>query len=225
MTFPPLTTTDHNRTIAGLRYIYPVMSRRAGGLSIGINLNSNNACNWRCIYCQVPNLITGSAPPLDNQLLAKELRFFLNEVLHGNFYDAYQVPVEQRVIQDMAISGNGEPTSLKNFAEAVGLIAEIGRELKVLPASRYIVISNGSLTHLPQVQQGLKVLAQYHGELWFKLDSGTNSGKKLINQAAQTVEAGLNNLILAQQCCTTKIQTCLINYDNQGLSSQEAEAL
>jgi wyosine [tRNA(Phe)-imidazoG37] synthetase (radical SAM superfamily) len=52
-----LTVDDHNRDISGMKYIYPVVSRRAGGVSIGINLNVNNACNWRCVYCQVPNLM------------------------------------------------------------------------------------------------------------------------------------------------------------------------
>jgi hypothetical protein len=47
-----LTFSDHNRDVSHLRYIYPVVSRRAKGVSIGINLNINNACNWRCIYAQ-----------------------------------------------------------------------------------------------------------------------------------------------------------------------------
>ena len=58
-----LTISDHNRDVTGFKYIYPVVSRRAGGVSIGINLNINNACNWHCVYCQVPNLSRGSPPP------------------------------------------------------------------------------------------------------------------------------------------------------------------
>ncbi|MCK7501470.1 MAG: hypothetical protein MZW92_74080 [Comamonadaceae bacterium] len=54
-----LDTRDHSRESAGLTYVYPVISRRAGGVSVGINLNPNNACNWRCIYCQVPDLRRG----------------------------------------------------------------------------------------------------------------------------------------------------------------------
>ncbi len=81
-----LTTSDHNRDKAGLTYIYPVLSRRSGGLSVGVNLNTNNACNWRCIYCQVPNLIRGSAPTVNLEQLAQELRSFLGDVIHGNFF-------------------------------------------------------------------------------------------------------------------------------------------
>ena len=80
-----LTTTDHSRDSAGLRYVYPVVSRRAGGVSIGINLNPNNACNWRCIYCQVPELVRGTAPPIDLALLEQELSGFLHELQHGDF--------------------------------------------------------------------------------------------------------------------------------------------
>ena len=60
-----LTVTDHDRDVAGLTYVYPVVSRRAGGVSVGINLNPNNACNWRCVYCQVPDLVRGAAPVID----------------------------------------------------------------------------------------------------------------------------------------------------------------
>ena len=59
LTMSKLTVTNHNRNLTGLTYVYPVLSRRAGGLSIGINFNTNNACNWRCIYCQVPELKNG----------------------------------------------------------------------------------------------------------------------------------------------------------------------
>ena len=52
---------------------------RAGGVSIGINLNTNNACNWRCIYCQVPELARGTAPPIDLLLLEKELAAFVSK--------------------------------------------------------------------------------------------------------------------------------------------------
>ena len=62
-----LTTTDHDRGSAGLTYVYPVISRRSGGLSIGINLNPNNACNWRCIYCQLHALFGLRLIPVDKQ--------------------------------------------------------------------------------------------------------------------------------------------------------------
>ena len=85
MTENNLNAFDHSRDSAGLRYVYPVVSRRAGGVSVGINLNTNNACNWRCMYCQVPNLVRGNAPSVELALLEQELRSFLQELLHGDF--------------------------------------------------------------------------------------------------------------------------------------------
>ncbi len=216
-----LITNNHSRDIVGLTYIYPVLSRRAGGLSIGVNFNTNNACNWRCIYCQVPDLKVGAAPEMDFQLLEKELRFFLAVVLHGDFYQRFQVPENQRVIKDIAISGNGEPTSLKAFAKAVELIGRVATEFGVFPTSNYVLITNGSLIHQPKVQAGLKILKAYGGEIWFKLDSATNEGLALMNNTRQSSQSQVKNLLLASQCCPTKLQTCLVDYDGKGLSEQE----
>ncbi|MGZ4955985.1 MAG: radical SAM protein [Methylobacter sp.] len=219
-----LTTTNHSRDIAGLKYVYPVLSRRAGGLSIGINFNTNNACNWRCIYCQVPDLKIGAAPDLDFQLLEDELRFFLDDVLNGDFYQRFQVDGDKQVIKDIAISGNGEPTSLKDFDRAVALIGRVATEVGVLPKSDFVLITNGSLVHRPSIQNGLKKLREYGGEVWFKLDSATEEGRALINNAGQSCQASVDNLLLCARLCPTKLQTCLLVYDKQGLSSKEKDA-
>lgn len=219
-----LTTTNHSRDVAGLKYVYPVLSRRAGGLSIGINFNTNNACNWRCVYCQVPDLQAGAAPEMDFQLLEDELRFFLDDVLNGNFYERFLIPDGNRVIKDIAISGNGEPTSLKEFASAVTLIGEVATEIGVLPRSSFVLITNGSLVHQPRVQAGLKKLKEYGGEVWFKFDSATEAGRRLINNAKQSYRASLENLMLSARLCPTRLQTCLLDYDKRGLSEEEKQA-
>ena len=219
-----LTTTDHSRDSVGLKYVYPVLSRRAGGLSVGINFNINNACNWRCIYCQVPDLKIGAAPDLDFQLLESELRLFLDEVLQGDFYDRFQVDQDKRIIKDIAISGNGEPTSLKDFGKAVALIGKVATEAGVLPQSRFVLITNGSLVHRAGVQEGLKTLKQYGGEVWFKLDSATDEGRTLINNAGQSCQISMDNLLLCAQLCPTKLQTCLVDYDQRGWSLKEKNA-
>ncbi len=216
-----LTTTNHRSDIVGLKYVYPVISRRIGGLSIGINFNTNNACNWRCIYCQVPDLKIGAAPEMDFQLLENELRFFLEDVLNGDFYERFQVDEDKRMIKDIAIAGNGEPTSLKNFPRAVELIGKIATEVGVFPRSNYVLITNGSLVHQAKVQAGLKILNAYGGEVWFKLDSATEEGRALINNSGQSCKASVENLMLSAKLCTTKLQTCLVDYDNQGLSGKE----
>lgn len=218
-----LTTSNHDRDIAGLKYIYPVISRRAGGLSIGINFNPNNACNWRCIYCQVPELQRGNAPEMDFALLEEELRFFLHYVQHGDFFEKFGVKDGQRVIKDIAISGNGEPTSLKDFDKAVRLIGEIATEFGVFPSAKFVLISNGSLIHQASVQAGLGELASCNGELWFKLDSATEEGRRLINSTGQSQQKLLGHLKIATRLCATKLQTCMLHY-REAWSDSEKQA-
>ena len=148
-----LTTVDHRRDSAGLVYVYPVISRRAGGVSIGINLNPNNACNWACVYCQVENLTRGGPPAIDLDRLEKELSGFLEEALHGDFMQR-QVPPEARRLMDVAFSGNGEPTSTPEFADAVACVDAVLERFGQKGKLMVRLITNGSLMHRPAVQSG-----------------------------------------------------------------------
>ncbi len=138
-----LTPANHYRDVVGMRYIYPVVSRRAGGVSIGINLNVNNACNWRSIYCNVPDLSRGSPPPIELELLEHELRTFLNDVLHGDFMQLH-VHEADRQLKDIAFSGNGEPTSAKEFPQVLELVEKVLAEFDLLGKIKVRLITNGS---------------------------------------------------------------------------------
>ncbi len=219
-----LSVNNHSRDIAGFTYIYPVISRRANGLSIGINLNPNNACNWRCIYCQVPDLKRGSAPIIDLQLLSNELLSLLDDVQRGDFYDRFEVPEHQRQIRDIAISGNGEPTSAREFYDVVVLLGEIAKQASLLGKINIVLITNGSLIHQTPVQNGLNALAQLGGEVWFKLDRATDSGMHEINNAASGMKRAQNNLAIALKHCPLWIQTCLFALDGQSPSAADWQA-
>ena len=216
-----LTTTDHARDSAGLTYVYPVISRRSGGLSIGINLNPNNACNWRCIYCQVPDLIRGSSPKIELQQLNDELDGFLNDVIHGNFYDHYDVVEDLRTIKDIAISGNGESTSAADFDQVIELIAQSKRQFDLHDKIKLVLITNGSLAHKKVVQSGLSTISKNNGEVWFKLDSATDTGLKKINNAGLSVDKVKENLKTMSALCPTWLQTCVFKLDGQSLSDNE----
>lgn len=219
----PLTTTDHSRNSAGLTYVYPVVSRRAGGVSVGININTNNACNWRCIYCQVPNLQRGSAPPVNLPLLEKELREFLGELQHGSFMRE-SVPPEARRLNDIALSGNGEPTSAAEFEQVIELIGRVMDEFSLSGRIKLVLITNGSLIHRPTVRNGIKKMARLNGEIWFKLDSVTAQGRIRINHSRQSTETVLKNLRVAAGLCPTWIQTATFALDGQPTSPGERQA-
>lgn len=218
-----LSVIDHDRAAAGLTYVYPVVSRRAGGVSIGINLNTNNACNWRCVYCQVPNLVRGAAPPIDLALLKKELSGFLNEVLHGEFLSK-RVPSDARRINDIALSGNGEPTSAREFEQVIDLIGEVRREISLPPAIKVVLITNGSLMHRAGVQAGVKKMRALNGEVWFKLDSATEAGMRRINSTRIGLKRVQVNLAIAARSCPTWIQTCVLAIDGEPPSVEEQRA-
>lgn len=218
-----LSVTDHSRARAGLVYVYPVISRRAGGVSIGINLNTNNACNWRCVYCQVPDLRRGSAPPVDLDLLDKELRGFLMELLEGDFMAA-NVPPEARRLTDIALSGNGEPTSAAEFEQVIDLVRQVMGEFELPMTTKLVLISNGSLMRRAGVRRGLEKMARLNGEVWFKLDSVTPEGRMSINRTRQSPQLALENLRLAARLCPTWIQTAMFALDGEVRLEEERAA-
>jgi len=207
-----LDVANHDRDVLGLQYVYPVVSRRAGGVSVGINLNPNNACNWACVYCQVPGLVRGNAPEIDLVLLRDELRWLLRQIVQGDFMQE-RVPPEARRLNDIAFSGNGEPTSARCFAAAVELVAEVLGEFDLLGRIKLVLITNGSLIGRPAVQQGLRRMAGLNGEVWFKLDRGNAEDIAQVNQVNLQPEAQLRNLVRCASLCPTWVQSCYFAWD------------
>ena len=217
-----LNVVDHDRDSAGLTYVYPVVSRRAGGVSVGVNLNINNACNWRCVYCQVPNLQLGAAPAVDLMLLDKELRSFLHELLHGDFMQT-RVPEDARRINDIALSGNGEPTSAKEFEQVVALIGQVMKDLALLEDIKLVLITNGSLMHRSNVQMALSKMAENRGEVWFKLDRASELGMQTINTTKRTLENVRTDLMTCIALCPTWLQTCWFELDGTPPTVQDED--
>ncbi len=219
-----LTTTDHDRNSAGLKYVYPVLSRRAGGLSIGINLNTDNRCNWRCVYCQVPDLKRGSAPVVDMAVLETELTRFLDGVVSGQFFDDHNVPLDQRVIKDIAISGNGEPTSATEFDQVVTLIKSHMLTFDLIDKIKLVLITNGSFIQRPHVQKGLQTMDGLNAEIWFKIDSVTSAGMRRINQVNRSEDSLFANLDRACRLAPTWVQSCFFAQHNTPPSEEEIAA-
>ncbi|MEM7153914.1 MAG: radical SAM protein [Myxococcota bacterium] len=217
-----LTVTDHDRDAAGLTYVYPVVSRRAGGVSVGINLNPNNACNWRCVYCQVPDLSKGAAPPIDEAQLVSELRGLLAQVQTQQWMDANVAPPHQRLV-DVAFSGNGEPTTSHQIDAIVGQVLGV-LDATGLSGLNKVLITNGSMMHRAEVQHAVARLGQAGGEVWFKLDRATTAGRKAINDAASSPEVAVANLRRCAAVCRTRIQTCMVAVDGQAPAEEELVA-
>lgn len=212
-----LTINNHSRNYQNLTYIYPVFSRRSQGLSLGINLNVNNTCNWRCKYCQVENLKRGLPAKIDLVKFKEELSFMLEEIINNNFIQTH-LPSEFQRFNDIAISGNGEPTLSDEFLETTQIIQELKTQYKINDKVKTILISNGSRISNSNVIEGLKIIDKSYGELWFKIDAATTENIKLINQVNLSIENIINNLKLASTYCKTYIQTCVFKLNDTDIS-------
>ncbi|MGA9163207.1 MAG: radical SAM protein, partial [Thiobacillus sp.] len=219
----PLTPANHDRDSADMTYVYPVVSRRAGGVSVGVNLNPNNACNWACVYCQVPDLQRGTAPAIDLAQLEAELRALLGDILHGDFMSE-RVPEGARRLNDIALSGNGEPTSAREFPDVIELIGRVMADFALPGKIKLVLITNGSLADRPRVQAGLRKMAALNGEVWFKFDSATASGMRTINQTRISPDKQFERLAVASRLCPTWLQTCVFAWDGHPPSEAEVAA-
>ena len=219
----PLTPINHDRDNAGMTYVYPVVSRRAGGVSVGVNLNPNNACNWACVYCQVPDLVRGTAPEIDLAQLEAELRALLTNILHGDFMST-RVPEDARRLNDIALSGNGEPTSAKAFPQVIELIGRLMADFDLIGKIKLVLITNGSLIDRPRVLDGLAKMAALNGEVWFKFDSATASGMRTTNQTRISPDKQFERLKIAAALCPTWLQTCVFALDGKPPGAVEQAA-
>lgn len=218
-----LSIEDHRRDSAGLLYVYPVVSRRAGGVSVGINLNPNNACNWACVYCQVDDLRRGGPPPIDLGRLEAELAGFLDSALHGDFMRR-EVPEGARRVVDVAFSGNGEPTSAAEFAEAVACVGRVLGRCGLAGKLPVRLITNGSLLHRPQVQEGIRRLAALGGEVWFKLDRAVAEEVAAINGVPLAPDRMAHQLARCATLAPTWVQTCWFALDSEAPSEDSVAA-
>ncbi len=75
--------TDHRRQWRNCRYVYPVISRRSKGLSIGVNINPDKGCTFGCLYCQIYRSVCRGLSEVHLAILHAELHLALAEARNG----------------------------------------------------------------------------------------------------------------------------------------------
>ena len=199
----------HPRNFEENRYVYPVLSRRAGGISIGINLNVDKACNFDCIYCQVDRTLPGLKGPVVVSDLVTELEQMVELITTGGIYQVARfrdTPAELRRLNDFAFSGDGEPTTCPNFPEVVAACAEIRRQHH-LDDVKLVLITNATLFQRPKVRRALEILAANQGEIWAKLDAGTDDYYHLVDRTRISLARILENITTAARVRPIVIQS------------------
>ncbi len=178
------------------RFVYAVVSARARGLSVGVNINPDKNCNFRCVYCEVHrNGLTNAE--LDVDVMAGELKKTLALVHAGRLRERpwyHSLPDELLQLRHVALSGDGEPTLSPKFAEALQALVHV-RALGGFPFFKLVLITNATGLDLPEVQHGLKYFTK-SDEIWAKLDGGTQAYVNRVNQSEVPLEKILANILM-----------------------------
>jgi len=201
---------NHRKREKGV-LVYPVYSRRSGGLSVGINLfPAEKHCSFDCPYCEVFPFSNDSEFSLE--LMEDDLRLTVASALEQN------IPV-----RDICFSGNGEPTLSPKFPEALEKAACARTAL--VPAAELVVITNGSFLLEEKLFSLLACSAlSLNLNIWLKLDAGTNLWYKKMNRSVLPFEKIIEKTKEFAAGAPVTIQTMICAVDGEGPPKEEAEA-
>jgi wyosine [tRNA(Phe)-imidazoG37] synthetase (radical SAM superfamily) len=187
---------SHPRSFERNLYVYPVLSRRARGLSIGVNLSPHKACNMDCVYCQVDRTTPGPVKAVDLDTVERELGELLPRAVSGEIFAGEpfrSAPPGLRRLADVAFSGDGEPTSFRGFLDAVRRVVRVKEECGV-PDLPVRIITNAIDLDRDEVREALRFLDGRGGEVWAKLDAGTEEYFRRVARTATPFPKVLRNI-------------------------------
>lgn len=183
------------------RFVYLVISERAHGLSVGVNMNPDKRCDYDCIYCEANPHVSPTDTRLNVGLMAEELQRTLALIASGKLKQNKRYAAldpELRHLRHVTLSGDGEPTLSPQFIEAVQAVAHV-RALGTVPFFKMVLVTNGSGLNRAEVRDGLKLLTR-EDEVWVKLDGGTQTYLNQINRGQVSLGLTLHNILdLARQ--------------------------
>jgi wyosine [tRNA(Phe)-imidazoG37] synthetase (radical SAM superfamily) len=216
-----LSFSDHGRDLDQNRYVYAVVSRRARGLSIGINMNPDKVCNFDCPYCQVDRTVPGGPAAVDVAVLRDELADLLSRVGAGTLW-AHPLfattPAELRRVVDIAFAGDGEPTTPGAFPAASATVRALRDEHGLRVPLR--LLTNATMLDRPRVRTALS----FFDELWCKLDAGTEEYYRVVDGTRFPFAKVLSNLLAVSRERPIVVQSMFLSLDGMGPDDAEIEA-
>jgi wyosine [tRNA(Phe)-imidazoG37] synthetase (radical SAM superfamily) len=223
---PKALFASHSRNWRQNLYVYPVISRRSEGLSVGVNLNPDKACNFDCVYCQVDRTIPPVVRKVDVDVLRDELDHMSALAVSGELFDDVQfgqVPPTLRRFNDIAFSGDGEPTTSPQFPAAVQIAADVRRKYR-LDDVKLVLITDSAYLNKPAVKDALTLMGANNGEIWAKLDAGTEEYYRLINRPNVPLARILENILETARARPIVIQSLWMNVHGQPSADAEVDA-
>ncbi len=216
---------DHRRTWQDFDYCYPVISRRSKGVSLGVNLNPDKVCNFDCVYCEVDRATPARRRDVDLDQLEREMEVLLDLTQSGELFATAPFNTAEprhRRLNDIAFSGDGEPTTLREFPRAVERIAAL-KARKGLQDVKLVLITDSSRLQAPEILEGLGLLMAANGEIWAKLDAGTEAYYREVNRSKVPFSRILENLAATAERWPIVIQTLFLEWRGRGPSDGEVE--
>ena len=203
-------------------FIYVVVSARARGLSIGINMNPDQRCNFDCVYCEVDRERPSLERDLDIQVMADELRRTLELVRSGHLRDRdgfRGIGRELMALRHVALSGDGEPTLCPNFSEVVQAAVHV-RACNSSEFFKLVLITNGTGLDFRAVQDSLRYFTG-DDEIWVKLDAGSQPYMDRVNRSKAPLEKVISNIKLVGRQRPIIVQSLFPMIDGKEPAAEE----
>ena len=209
--------SSHDRGADQSDLVYPVLSRRSRGLSVGINLFPDaKRCSFDCPYCEVrPFSGKGGFSP---EKLEAALDVFFETDYPGTW-----APTP---VRDLCLSGNGEPTLSPFLEEALELCASArGKFSSLAGKADIVVITNSSGFLRDEVSSILRRFGEREGiRIWAKLDAGTQARFALISRSPFLLDDIVGAIGRFARFTPIIVQTMLCGLEGKSPDSAEADA-
>jgi wyosine [tRNA(Phe)-imidazoG37] synthetase (radical SAM superfamily) len=204
------------------RSVYLVISPRAGGLSIGVNVNPIVNCNFQCLYCEIDRAKPAHTSRFDAGKMAVELRRTYEMAASGGLRQLPRyanLPENLLQVRHVALSGDGDPTLSRHFVEALEAVVH-PRASGRLPYFTIVIVTNSTALDRPEVQQGLMYLTQAD-EIWAKLDGGTQDYLNRLNGATIPLKKIMGNILQVARQRPVIIQSLFPAIDGKAPPARE----
>ena len=207
------------------RFVYTVISPRARGLSVGVNMNPDKSCNFDCVYCEVNRTEPSRESRLEVPVMIAELESTLDLIRAGGLRQQPRyrdLPPELLALRHVTLSGDGEPSLCPNFAEAVEAVIHL-RARGRFPFFKLVLITNASGLDRPELIKGLRLFTP-RDEVWAKLEAGTQEYMNCVNRPDCPLEKILANILFVARQRPVVIQSLFPLVRDESLSASKIEA-
>lgn len=203
-------------------YVYVVVSHRARGLTVGLNLTPARTCNFDCVYCEVARHLPPEVQDLNVDVMAEELERTLAYVESGRVRELpsfASMPEDLLQLRHVALSGDGEPTLCSKFSDVVQAVVHV-RALGRFPFFKMVLLTNSTGLDLPDVQRGLKFFTS-QDEIWAKLDAGTQDYMDKVNRPHTPLTKVTSNILMLGRQRPIVIQSLFLTINGEEPSDVE----